>query len=294
MFACTVVSEPSWPVFIACNMSRASGPRTSPTMMRSGRMRSELRTRSRIAISPSPSMFFGRASSRRTCRWFSRSSAASSIVTIRSASGIDVDSAFSSVVFPEPVPPEMRMFSSARTQRWRNSTVSVRQRPEPDHVVEVEPLLAELADRHERARERQRRHDRVDAAAVRQARVDHRRRLVDAAADLSDHLVDDPPQVRFVVEPHARLVEPALAFDPDVVEPLTMTSVTLSSASSRSSGPCPRMSSAISITSRSRSWREMLVSALSRSWMSEVTRSRSVSASMFALYSCGPSSLIAA
>src|SRR2546430_8105891 len=31
-----VVSEPSWPVFIACSMSSASPPRASPTMMRSG------------------------------------------------------------------------------------------------------------------------------------------------------------------------------------------------------------------------------------------------------------------
>ena len=43
-----VESDPSWPVFIACSMSRLSAPRTSPTMMRSGRMRSELRTRSRM------------------------------------------------------------------------------------------------------------------------------------------------------------------------------------------------------------------------------------------------------
>ena len=59
--ACTVESEPSWPVFIACSMSRLSPPRTSPTTMRSGRMRSELRTRSRMVISPLPSMFGGRA-----------------------------------------------------------------------------------------------------------------------------------------------------------------------------------------------------------------------------------------
>ena len=37
-----VVKLPSWPVFIACSMSSASSPRTSPTMMRSGRMRSAL------------------------------------------------------------------------------------------------------------------------------------------------------------------------------------------------------------------------------------------------------------
>ena len=56
----------------------------------------------------------------------------------------------------------------------------------------------------------------VDAAAVGEAGVDHRRRLVDAAADLGDHLVDDPAQVRVVVEAHRRLVEAALALDPDV------------------------------------------------------------------------------
>ena len=109
----SVESEPSWPVFIACSMSSASAPRTSPTMIRSGRMRRELRTRSRIGTSPSPPRFFGRASSRSTWRWLSRSSAASSIVTIRSSFGIAVESAFRSVVLPEPVPPEMRMFSWA-------------------------------------------------------------------------------------------------------------------------------------------------------------------------------------
>ncbi len=59
--ACTVDNEPSWPVFIACSMSRHSPPRTSPTTMRSGRIRSELRTRSRIEISPLPSMLRGPA-----------------------------------------------------------------------------------------------------------------------------------------------------------------------------------------------------------------------------------------
>ena len=39
LLACTVVIEPSWPVFIAWSMSRASPPRHSPTTMRSGRIR---------------------------------------------------------------------------------------------------------------------------------------------------------------------------------------------------------------------------------------------------------------
>ena len=48
LLACSVVSEPSWPVFMACSMSSASAPRHSPTMMRFGRIRSVLRTRSRM------------------------------------------------------------------------------------------------------------------------------------------------------------------------------------------------------------------------------------------------------
>ena len=36
VLAWIVVIEPSWPVFIACSMSSASAPRTSPMMMRSG------------------------------------------------------------------------------------------------------------------------------------------------------------------------------------------------------------------------------------------------------------------
>src|SRR5438132_1308259 len=51
LLACRVVIDPSCPVFIACSMSRASGPRTSPTTNLSGRMRSDEMTRSRIVIS---------------------------------------------------------------------------------------------------------------------------------------------------------------------------------------------------------------------------------------------------
>ena len=41
---------------------------------------------------------------------------------MRSWFGMAVDIAFRSVVLPEPVPPEIRMFSSACTQRSRKST----------------------------------------------------------------------------------------------------------------------------------------------------------------------------
>ena len=53
--------------------------------MRSGRMRSEFRTRSRMVTSPLPSMLGGRLSSRTTWSCWSWSSTASSMVTIRSS-----------------------------------------------------------------------------------------------------------------------------------------------------------------------------------------------------------------
>ena len=67
LLAWPVESEPSWPVVIAWSMSSASPARHSPTMIRSGRMWSALRSRSRMVISPWPSRFGGRASSVTTC-----------------------------------------------------------------------------------------------------------------------------------------------------------------------------------------------------------------------------------
>ena len=120
LLAWTVVRLPSWPVFIACSMSRASSPRTSPTMMRSGRMRRALMTNCRCLTAPLPSMLGGRVSRRTTWRWRSVSSAASSIVTMRSLSEMNPDSTLSSVVFPAPVPPDtmtlVRQATAARTK----------------------------------------------------------------------------------------------------------------------------------------------------------------------------------
>ena len=48
----------------ACNISSASSPLTSPTIILSGRIRSAVLIRSRILISPVPSTFAFRASSR--------------------------------------------------------------------------------------------------------------------------------------------------------------------------------------------------------------------------------------
>ena len=74
-----------------------------------------------MAICPRPSMFEGRDSSLSTWSWRSWSSAASSIVTIRSSAGMKDDTTLSRVVFPEPVPPEMMMFRRPFTQSARKS-----------------------------------------------------------------------------------------------------------------------------------------------------------------------------
>src|SRR6185295_1851219 len=124
VFAWTVVRLPSCPVFIACNMSNASGPRTSPTRMRSGRMRRAFLTRARSDTSPLPSMFGSRASSDTTCGWAKRSSTVSSIVITRSWWGINAASTFKSVVFPEAVPPEIRMFNRPRTAAASTAPIS--------------------------------------------------------------------------------------------------------------------------------------------------------------------------
>ena len=55
LFACRVVIDPGWPVFMAWSISRASPPRTSPTMIRSGRILSVFTSRSRIVTCPVPS-----------------------------------------------------------------------------------------------------------------------------------------------------------------------------------------------------------------------------------------------
>ena len=51
-------------MFIACSMSNASSPRTSPMMMRSGRIRRLLISNCRWRIAPCPSMLGGRVSRR--------------------------------------------------------------------------------------------------------------------------------------------------------------------------------------------------------------------------------------
>lgn len=131
LLAWTVASEPSWPVDIAWSMSSVSPPRTSPTMMRSGRIRREFLTRSRMVIWPLPSTFAGRDSSRMTCACWSWSSAESSMVMIRSPSGIRPERALRRVVFPVPVAPETIRFIFAWTSPDSSRSICSSREPRP-------------------------------------------------------------------------------------------------------------------------------------------------------------------
>ena len=122
--AWSVPIDPSWPVFIACSRSKASGPRTSPTMIRSGRIRRQFLTRSRMVISPSPSRLGGRVSRRTTCGCCSCSSAESSQVMTRSSFSMKAVRQLSSVVLPEPVPPEISTLARTRPRMRRTSAPS--------------------------------------------------------------------------------------------------------------------------------------------------------------------------
>src|SRR5918994_1987905 len=202
VFAWTVVSDPSWPVFIACSMSSASSPRVSPTTMRSGRMRRALMSSCRWRIAPLPSTFGGRVSRRATCSWCSWSSAASSMVTMRSRSEMNADSTFSSVVLPAPVPPLISMFSLDRTQCSRNSSIG--------RVID-RMLTRSWALRRSAGKRR------IDSSGPSTARVDHRRTVVDATADAADDAVDDAHQVLVVLERRRQPFELALALDVHVL-----------------------------------------------------------------------------
>ena len=208
--------EPSWPVFMAWSMSSASPPRHSPTTMRSGRMRSELRTSSRIGIAPLPSMFGGRDSSVTTCSWRSCSSAASSIVTMRSSFGMNDERTLSVVVLPEPVPPETKMLRRASTHARRNSNISGVEVPNRMRSSVVNGLAANF-----RMVMTGPTSDSGGMMALTREPSGRRastigERLVDAAADRGDDPVDDAHDVVVVLEDDVRQLELARALDVDL------------------------------------------------------------------------------
>ena len=220
VLAWTVVIDPSWPVFIAWSMSNASPARTSPTMIRSGRMRSAFLTRSRWVISPLPSMLAGRVSSRATCSCCSWSSAESSIVTIRSRSSMKADMALSIVVLPEPVPPEISTLSRAATTAFSTSATCAGTEPISISRAMLIGVLANL---------------RIDSSDPSSAsggttaltRLPSARRastigddFIDPPADRRHDLLDDAHQVPLVLEPDRRRLQHAVSLDEHAVVPV--------------------------------------------------------------------------
>ena len=114
-----------------------------------------------------------------------------------------------------------------------------RHRAEVDQLVHVDRGLGEFPDRQDRAVDRQRRNDRVDAAAVGQTRIDHRRALVDPASDRTTILPMIRSRCRSSAKRDARLLQLAAPLDEDRRGVLTMMSVIDGSFSSGSSGPRP-------------------------------------------------------
>ena len=137
---------------------------------------------------------------------------------MRSRSEMKLDSTLSSVVLPAPVPPLISMFRRALHAVLEELEHRPRQRSDClTRSSRLQPLGRKTADREQRTVDRERRDDRVDARAVRQARVDHRRAVVDAAADAADDAVDDPHQVLVVLERRRQPFELAAALDVDLL-----------------------------------------------------------------------------
>ena len=110
---------------MACSMSRASSPRTSPTMMRSGRMRREALIRSRMVISvASLELAFLVSMRTRLGMFLICSSAESSMVITRSRAGMKLEMAFRKVVLPLPVPPHTKILCLETTSFCRKSATS--------------------------------------------------------------------------------------------------------------------------------------------------------------------------
>ena len=103
-------------------------------------------------------------SSRTTCSCWSCSSTASSMVTIRSPSGMNDESTLSRVVLPVPVPPETITLSRASTA-LSSSAISGDRVPKLMRSSTVKGSLENFRIER-RPAERQRRNDRVDAGSV--------------------------------------------------------------------------------------------------------------------------------
>ena len=200
VLAWPVVSEPSWPVFIAWSMSSASPPRHSPTMIRSGRMRK--RGLHAVARGDRARAFdVGRA----------RLQAHPVLLgELQLGRVLDADDA---LVVRDEVAEHVEQRGLARAGAAGDHDVQARDdagaqelgdlggdRAEADQVVDAQLLFGELSNGDRRPDERDGRDDDVHARAIGQAGIDDRAGLVDVAAERRDDAVDDAAHVLVVVE----------------------------------------------------------------------------------------------
>ncbi len=120
-----------------------------------------------------------------------------------------------------------------RIAKRKNSQHALGEHSKLHQIIAAQPSPTETPNRERRPVDRDWRQGRVDAAAVGQTSVDHRRTLVNPATDSSCDAADDPHQV-FVdleSEPRSLPVCPKRSTN-TVYGPLTRMSVTAGSANS--------------------------------------------------------------
>ena len=127
---------------------------------------------------------------------------------------MNVESALSVVVLPDPVPPQTRMLARARTRAREEVEQRAGERAALHQLVRREAAAPEAPDRQDGAVERQRRDDDIDARAVGEPAVAERLGLVDAAAERREDPLDGVPEVALAREPHRRALDAAGALDP--------------------------------------------------------------------------------
>ena len=123
---------------------------------------------------------------------------------MRSVSGMWPESTFSRVVLPEPVPPEMTMFSRAFTQAFRNSAIVVVSVLNSISRASVSRSLGNRRMVICRAVDGHRPHHRVHSRSIRQARIHGGTVRIHVPSEGQDDAIDDAQQVRLVVKADAR------------------------------------------------------------------------------------------
>ena len=144
----------------------------------------------------------------------------------------------SSVVLPEPVPPEIRTLQRTRPMMSRIGLACRRDRAELDQLLEVQPVLLELTNGERRAVDGQRRRDDVDARC---RRAGARRRSGSISSTRRPTWLTMRWQIFISCRLSAKRTPvfctlPATSMKV-VLAPLTMMSAMSSRASSGSSGP---------------------------------------------------------